>query len=381
MSKRSLILISSVFAILLIGACTRVGSPVSQQQMLGTWVAGSVTAVFRTQEAQVTPSATPSATPQPTHTATASLTATATVTPIIVVDVPDPKEREDALWNIDKDLMRPKLRDPLTFGRNDPYIMGDMAIAMGRACLWDKIEKPFGTVFTDLGVVVPPPRASPEELRQAEHQRLVLAVSEELFQRGLYLHKNPAKPNLSNWDDTLTPDQLRQWWEMASNSPECREQMTSSGGGNSPGITLFTNAVSFNRVSLLASTNTPKSNPIPTRTPVPKPTDPPEPKPKTATPAPPTAVPPSNTPVPPTDTPVPPSNTPKPGGGGNDDDDDPTKTPKPVIYYTATPSICVDGAVVGGCGLTRIQAADLLHPYLADWVFPPNQLPPSQNGP
>ena len=106
---------------------------------------------------------------------------------------------------------------------------------------------------------------------------------------------------------------------------------------------------------------------------LPRPTDVPPPAPTaTSTPTN-TPVPPTPTPVPPTNTPVPPPPQPTSPSGGRQN---PTRTPRPVGLPTATLSLCQGGNIQGSCGLTRIQAAELLRQDLRNIEFPPNQLPP-----
>lgn len=357
MQKNVTVLVFLGLILLAFGAlasCTRSAStPAATQDPIFVATSAALQTEQAAQRATQTQAARPSATPLPTLTATA--------TPEMVFADPGmtAQNQVDARWVSERDAMRPISFEPLTFGRNLPATWGDMAIAIGRACLDEKVEDPFGTVFTDLRT--PPDGVSPEK------SHLIEAVSEELVQRDLFLFKEPAKPNLSYAFDAISPDKVREWWDLAKNSPECNQvnanATTGSGQANAVSGSLakdlpdpqqsvgFFQLLSFSPPQMLGTQN------IPTRTHTPAPTNPP---PKTRVP--------TRTPT------SAPTNTPRPPGR-NPRKHESTNTPRPIIYYTSTPAVCVDGALQGGCGLTRIQLAGLLHESLADWVFPPNQLP------
>ena len=416
--KRFAVFSVLVLALILTAACTMSAStppPASNNNLAATVKAVIATqtgvAAVQTQDAQIT-SASPTATSTPTVTPTPEE---------VFTDLLTAEENADARWVIDIDLMRPIERVPLTFGRDLPATRGDAAIEVARSCLKDPIGEPFGFLFTDLKLTLPPAGASEEVLRQFEHKKLVAAVSEELSRRGLYLLRDGAPNNDSDSEKTLMGDEYQRWMALALNSPNCAgsKVRASQPSTFSERVSLYlaglpdlvaipcTNSefvagvvsvipwqwgknafvwvwgkvyesaldlpflggscsfdnecdpplVCINGTCQLKPTNPP---PAPTKTPTKKP-PPPAP---TKTPGP------TNTPV------TQPTNTSKPQPPGPNKKE-PTKTPEPVfVRPTPTPIFCLDGALRGSCGLSRIQLAHLLHEDLANWVFPPNQLPP-----
>jgi len=143
---------------------------------------------------------------------------------VVFADLLDTGEMEIARWAVENDVMRPVEYNPLLFGRDEPFTRGDMAIAIGRACLWEEIETPIG-FFTDLRIVVPM-GASPEELEQIQEEIRIATYSEELVQRRMYLLRDQSQPHLSYSNLVLTADEYRQWTVLALDSPECGPQST-----------------------------------------------------------------------------------------------------------------------------------------------------------
>ena len=228
--KKLIVLPVLAVAMVFVSACVRSYStppPPVSNNLAGTLVAIQATqAAIETVKVQLAQAVT--ATPN-----MESTTPTETPTPeMVFVDLLTVKENEDARWVTapERDLMRPRSYSPLVFGRNEPYTRGDVAIVIGRMCLWETIEDPFGTIFSDLPLE-PKAGANPEEIRQVEQNRLIARYSEELVQRNIYLFKDPAMRNLSHSGDVLSADEYRQWMELARNSPECGNKTISSIGG------------------------------------------------------------------------------------------------------------------------------------------------------
>ncbi|KKW16936.1 MAG: hypothetical protein UY56_C0006G0002 [Parcubacteria group bacterium GW2011_GWA1_50_14] len=156
-------------------------------------------------------------------------TPTLTPTPELVftdIDPQDTKKQEDARWVVAKDEMRPCKADPLSFCPDKAATRGELAIAVGRFCIWEEIAEPIG-YFTDLRLVVPA-GASQQLREQIEKEKLTAAYSEALKRLDLYLWRTQSRPTLSQSGLPLTMDEYNAWTKLAFESPMCRPQPTPS---------------------------------------------------------------------------------------------------------------------------------------------------------